>query len=240
MKTKAFLTALLISVTTALTTTSCEELLDLFNSGLTEEQVIEGLKEALVVGTDNSVVKANAADGYFLHPVIKIPFPPEAETAKNILINQLGMGSIVNDFILELNRAAEDAAQKAKPIFIDAITSITIEDAWGILKGSDNAATSYLHDKTYTSLIAAFAPDITASLTKVGAAQTWNTLASAYNQYANISPIHDPINTDLGAYATGKALDGLFFLVEEEEYKIRTDPTSRVTELLQQVFAEQD
>jgi hypothetical protein len=240
MKTKTFITALLISISTVFITTSCEDLWNLLNSGLTEQEVIDGLKQALEVGTDNSVVKAHATDGYFLHSVIKIPFPPEADVAKDILINTLGQGELVDEFILELNRAAEDAAVKAKPIFFDAITSITIDDAWGILKGADNAATAYLHDKTYLSLVGAFAPDITTSLEKVGAAQTWATLVGYYNQFANYHPTYNPINPDLGAYATGKALDGLFFLVEEEEYKIRTDPAARITDLLARVFAEQD
>lgn len=237
MKTRAFFLAVVISIGTLFIVSSCE---DFFDTGLTEEEVIEGLKEALKVGTDNSVLKANEANGYYLHEFIKIPFPPEAQTAKEVMIDYLGMEETVEDFILELNRAAEDAAIKAKPIYIDAITSITINDAWDILLGEDNAATMYLHTKTFDSLFAAFSPDISNSLEKVGASQTWAYLVNIYNDYAYYSPIHDPIDTDLGAYATGRALDGLFFLIEEEELKIRTDPSARISEILQRVFAEQD
>ncbi|MFW5792781.1 MAG: DUF4197 domain-containing protein [Bacteroidota bacterium] len=237
MKTKLFFTALIISLSTGIVLTSCEEF---FDSELTEAEVIEGLKEALVVGASNSVVKANATDGYYAHDFIKIPFPPEAETAKQVMIDYLGLEETVNDFIRELNRSAEHAAIQAKPIFVNAITEITFEDAWDILYGEDNAASNYLHLKTFDNLFTAFSPDISNSLETIGASQTWETLANAYNQYAIYSPIHETINTDLGEYATGKALDGLFFLIEEEELKIRTDASARISEILQRVFGEQD
>ncbi len=237
MRAKIILFSFILSFLAGSLTTSCDELdIDL---GLTEEEVAEGLKEALKVGTNNSVTLANALNGYYLHEIIKIPFPSEATRAKNYLIS-IGMESLVEDFVLELNRAAEHAAEKAKPIFIEAITTITIEDAWDILHGEDNAATMYLHDKTYLLLFTEFAPSITSSLEHVGASQTWATLADIYNSFANYSPIHEPVDTDIGNYTTGRALDGLFFLIEEEEFKIRTDASARISEILQRVFGELD
>ena len=238
MKSKFVLLSLLVIMPSGLLITSCDDFFS--NMGLTEAEVVEGLKEALVVGTNNSVVLANAENGYFLHQIIKIPFPPEAETARDVMVNHLGLGSLVEQFIMELNRAAEHAAVKAKPIFINAITSITINDAWDILYGENNAATMYLHNRTFSALFTAFAPDITTSLETVGASQTWSTLVGYYNSYANISPIHNPINPDIGEYTTDRALGGLFHLIEVEEEKIRLDPTARINDILQRVFGELD
>lgn len=218
---------------------SCELLTE--EGGLTEEQVIEGLKEALKVGTTNTVAETNQTDGYFGNSLIKIPFPEEAATAENYIRNTLNLNSVVDEFILKLNRAAENASIKAKPIIVDAIVSITITDAWNILKGQNNAATTYLHDKTYTGLYDAFKPDINTSLSSVGASQLWNSLTTQYNSIANSSwGLLNPVNTDLPDYATSKALDGLFKLIEKEEEKIRIDPAARVTEILQKVFGELD
>jgi hypothetical protein len=140
-----------------------------------------------------------------------------------------------------MNRAAEDAANEAKPIFVDAIKGMSIMDAKNILFGNKDAATNYLKDKTFQSLVNAYSPKINTSLNKVGAAQAWKALADPYNKFAN-SPLAmtvkdaKPINPDLGAYVTQKALDGLFFKVKEEEDKIRTNLAARTSQLLQRVF----
>jgi len=198
---------------------------------LTTEQIIDGLKEALRVGTENSVVSANQTDGYFGNLAIKILFPDEAQFVADAL-SVVGLQSVVDDLVLKINRAAEDAADEAKPIFLNAITNITFADALNILNGADDAATQYLKENTYDALKSSFEPDISASLNSVGASQAWSTVMTAYNAL----PVHDPVNTNLGDYTTGKALDGLFYLVAQEEGKIRNDPAARITEILQTVF----
>lgn len=200
---------------------------------LTEAEVIQGLKEALTVGSGNSSEKANKSDGYFLNSLIKIPFPKEAEIVESTLRN-LQLGFLVDTFVLKLNRAAEHAAIKAKPIFAGAITSMTIADGFNILKGANNAATEYLKNKTYPSLKTAFKPDIQNSLDAVGASDAWSAVTTAYNQI----PLVDTVNTDLPEYTTGKGLDGLFILVADEELKIRKDPAARVNDILKKIFDE--
>ena len=199
--------------------------------GLTNDEIIQGLKEALNVGNGNAVTIANKIDGYFGNPLIKIPFPTEAEKIQTTL-RSLGFGKLVDDAVLSLNRAAEDAAIKAKPIFINAITKLTISDGLSILNGDTVAATNYLHSKTFTDLKVAFKPDIQTSLDKVNATKYWGDVVSQYNKI----PFVTPVNTDLSEYVTGKALEGLFFLVSKEEGKIRRDPVARVTDILRKVF----
>ena len=208
---------------------------------LTEGEIIEGLKEALKVGTDNSVAKTNQVNGYYENPLIKIPWPEEAAGAYNFINNNLpSLRPLLDEVVLLMNRGAEEASAKAKPIFIEAILSMTIQDARNILNGADNAATMYLHDRTYNSLHNAFKPDIHDALETVGAATTWNSIALVYNPVANITPGINPITTDLAHYTTTRALDGLFLLLEEEEKKIRTDPQARINEILKRVFGTLD
>jgi hypothetical protein len=219
-----------------LSISSCEEIA---RRPMSEAEVARGLKEALAVGTENSVSLARQANGFFNHPVIKIPFPPEAMGAYNYMNNSSVLRPLLNEFVLRLNRAAEDASVKAKPIFLDAITGMTVQDAWGILRGEQNAATTYLHRRTYEQLYEAFKPDVLNSLNSVGAATAWQELTTAYNAIARLNPSLNVVTTDLADYTTTRALDGLFFLVEQEEAKIRTDPAARVTDLLRRVFAQQ-
>ena len=219
-----------------LSISSCEEIA---RRPMSEAEVARGLKEALAIGVDNSVSLARQTDGFFDHPVIKIPFPPEAMGAYNYMNNSSLLRPLLNEFVLRLNRAAEDASVKAKPIFLDAITGMTVQDAWGILRGEQNAATTYLHRRTYDQLYEAFKPDVLNSLNSVGAATAWQELSTAYNAIARLNPSLSVISTDLADYTTTKALDGLFFLVEQEEIQIRTDPAARVTDLLRRVFAQQ-
>lgn len=197
---------------------------------LTTTDVVAGLKEALETGTNRSVQQVSLTDGFFRDAVIKVLMPAEAKKVESTLRN-FGMGRQVDEAILSMNRAAEDAAKDAAPIFVNAIRSMTIQDAWGILRGGDSSATRYLREKTTASLVQAFRPVIERSLEKVNATRHWNTVFSNYNKFSK-----DKVNTDLAAYVTEKALFGIFHQVAQEEMKIRKDPAARTTEILKKVF----
>jgi Protein of unknown function (DUF4197) len=205
----------------------------LVNGGdsLSTNDVAGGLKEALSKGVQQGTAKLSNVDGFFKDAAIKILMPPEAVKAEKTL-RGLGLGSQVDDAILSMNRAAEDASKSASPIFINAIKQMSIEDAWGILKGGDSSATKYLRTKTTSPLMAAFKPVIDQSLTKVDATKYWNSVVGAYNKVA----IFNKINPDLSAYVTEKALAGIFYEIAQEEVKIRKDPAERTTEILKKVF----
>lgn len=248
LKRLRFVLVLSVLGSVMLTTYSCDDfnLDDFLNTQLTEEEVAAGLRKALEVATDTSVGQASTANGYLTNAAVKILLPPEVQTARTYLGTVPG-GSVISDAIFEelivrMNRAAENAATKASPIFVDAITNITINDAFDILYGGDTAATYYLKNQTFTPLKTAFQPDIQNSLEAVGAQQTWSTLTSNYNNLASSLPFFDfpEVNTDLADYTTGKALDGLFHYVAEEEKEIRENPLDRVTELLERVFGSLD
>lgn len=231
---------LLLIFMMSITLPSCDEEGN-FVFPLTEAEIIQGLKEALKVGTDNSVALTNRHDGYYGNSLIKIPWPAEAAGAYNYINSNLpSLRPLLDEVVLKMNRGAEVASAKAKPIFIDAVMAMTIDDARGILNGTDNAATMYLHEKTYLSLHTAFKPDIFDALESVGAATAWNSITSVYNPIAQVMPGIQPINTDLAEYTTTKALDGLFLLLAEEELKIRTDPAARINDILERVFGSLD
>jgi hypothetical protein len=200
------------------------------NGQLTSPEIAAGLKQALEVGAQNSSNQLSALDGFFKNAAIKILLPPEAQKVEKTL-RDVGMGSLVDKAILSVNRAAEDAAKSAAPIFIDAIKTMTIQDAIGILQGGDFAATNYLKSKTTSALLAAFKPVIQQSLDKVNATKYWSDVFTTYNKFAT-----NKINPDLSGFVTGKAIDGIFFQVGLEEQKIRKDPVARVTDLLKKVF----
>lgn len=205
------------------------------NSGeLSVNEVAAGLKEALVKGAEISTATASQLDGYFKNPIIKIPFPPEIEEMEKKL-RQIGMNKPVDDFILSINRAAEKAASEAKPVLVNAITSMTIQDAWGILKGDDHAATEYLRRTTSTEIENKFEPIIANALNSVNATKYYEELSTQYNRL----PFVTKVETDLTAYVNQKAIDGLFYMVALEEEKIRKDPLERTSELLKKVFSEQ-
>jgi len=197
---------------------------------LSTQEIVSGLKQALTIGTQNSSDKLSAVDGFFANAAIKILMPPEAKDVENTL-RKVGLGSVVDKAILSMNRGAEEAAKSAAPIFINAIKQMTISDALGILQGGDFAATNYFKQKTTGDLIAAFRPVIDKALDKVDATKYWSDVFTVYNRFAS-----KKVNTDLGAYVTGKATDGIFYQVGIEEQKIRKDPAARVTELLKKVF----
>ena len=201
---------------------------------LTTEDVASGLKEALVKGISNGSELASRTDGYFKNEAIKILFPPDAKRAEEKL-RQVGLGNEVDKFVMALNRGAEDAAREAKPIFVAAIRSMTIDDAWGILKGDQDAATQYLKRTTTAQLKQKFEPVIQNSLEKVNATKYYGDLISTYNKI----PFVEKADPDLAGYATDKAIEGLFVMVAREEREIRQDPMARTTDLLKRVFGAQ-
>ncbi len=205
--------------------------------GLTTAEVVQGLKEALTVGAQNSASNASKTDGFYRNAQLFIPFPPEAIKVKNTL-EQAGLNKPIDDFVLSLNRAAEDASKKAFPIFKSAITSMTITDAMGILKGGDNAATNYLRSKTYSQLKAEFSPVVKQSISNVKVTSYWNPVVTNYNRLTMLTG-GEKVNPNLEEYITEKAIDGLFKLVAQEEALIRKDPAARVTDILKKVFAQQ-
>lgn len=198
---------------------------------VTTAEVAEGLKEALIKGISNGADLASQLDGYFKNPEIKIPFPPEVKKVEDKL-RQIGLGGEVDKFVMTLNRGAEDAAKEAKPIFITAIKSMTIEDAWSILRGQDDAATQYLKRTTSAQLREKFKPVIQASLNKVNATKYYGDIVNRYNQI----PLVQKVNPNLDEYATDKAIEGLFIMIAKEEKNIRENPVARTTELLKRVF----
>jgi hypothetical protein len=200
-------------------------------SGLSNGDITAGLKEALSVGAKNASNQLANKDGFFRNAAIKILLPQEVQVVESQL-RKMGLGSIVDDAILKLNRAAEDASKKAAPIFVNAITSMSIVDGINILKGSNNAATQYLQRTTTAGLTSAFRPTIQNSLNKVGAVTAWNKVFTTYNKI----PLVRKINPDLTGYVTEKALFGLFQTIAQEELKIRTDPAAQISNILKKVF----
>lgn len=198
---------------------------------ISEDELAMGLKEALTKGIEKGVDQLSKPDGYFGDLEIKIPLPAEAKTVESKLRN-MGQDQMVDDAIESVNRAAEDAANGAKDIFVAAIQQMTIKDAQSILSGNDNAATTYLEKSTRTELVEKFRPVIKASLEKVEATKHWNAIFSTYNKI----PLVKKVNPDLEEYATNKAIDGLFIQIAKEESAIRKDPAARVTDLLKKVF----
>ncbi|MEN9299404.1 MAG: hypothetical protein RLZZ429_1717 [Bacteroidota bacterium] len=200
--------------------------------GLSNDDIIAGLKEALVTGSTKGSNLLSQTDGFFANAALKILLPPEAQKIERTLRN-VGLGKQVDDAILSMNRAAEDACKSAAPIFSNAIKQMSFQDAVGILKGPDTAATSYLKGKTTSPLTEAFRPVIETSLDKVDATKHWNTLITSYNK---LPLVKDKINPDLAAYVTERALSGIFYQVAIEEKEIRRNPLARTSEILKKVF----
>lgn len=248
MKTRiiSFIVALMIL-------TGCAEVMNLLQSvspvPLTEEEVINGLKEALMTGARNSAQKLAAENGYYGDEAIKILLPDEAKTIVDNISKLPGGDKLMQDVVLRINRAAEDAAKEVAPIFVNSVKQMTIRDAFNILNGADNAATGYLRSTTFTELYALYKPKIQASTEKkivagvstkdswVALTGKWNILAnSVAGRVANLKPV----NTDLDDYLTNRALTGMFMKVELEELKIRKDVSARVSPILQRVFGSLD
>jgi hypothetical protein len=199
--------------------------------GLTVEKIVRGLKEALRLGAGTAVETAGRRGGYWESPRLRIPMPQELATLDRTL-RQVGLARQVEEFHLSMNRAAERAAPAARGIFVDAITAMTIDDARRILDGPDTAATDYFRARTSGPLATAFRPIVADALDEVGVTRLYRDLVARYNRI----PLARPPAVDLERYVTGRALDGLFLLVADEERRIRRDPAARVTELLREVF----
>lgn len=196
------------------------------------EKIGAALKQALQVGTENAVKLTGKTDGYFANQAIKILMPAKLRTVEKGL-RAVGYGTDVDNLVLSMNRAAERAAPEAKKIFWDAIGKLTIDDAQRILNGTPTAATDYFKDKTSASLTQAFRPIVDRTMDEVGTVKQYNELLGQ----AKTIPFLKTESFDLDRYVVGKALDGLFHVVGDEERKIRTDPAARVTSLLKEVFA---
>ncbi|MGB5994472.1 MAG: DUF4197 domain-containing protein [Candidatus Deferrimicrobiaceae bacterium] len=200
-------------------------------SGPDESQVAGGLKEALTIGTGNAVSLVSVTDGFFANQAIKILMPDKIQKVADVL-GKVGYQKQVDEFVLSMNRAAEKAAPQAKSIFVESIKEMTIEDAKQILNGGDTAATDFFKGKTSGRLSEAFKPIISSSMNDVGATRKYKEMMGEYTAL----PFTSAESVDLDQYVTNKSLDGLFYMVGEEEKKIRTDPAARVTDLLKTVF----
>jgi len=197
-----------------------------------ENTIISALKEAISIGTDNAVKSVSVQDGYLGNDIIKINIPENFQMITNGL-SKIGYQKQVDDFILSMNRAAEKAAPIAKSIFIDAIKEMTFDDAKEILNGADTAATEYFKAKTSEKLYDTFKPIVSSKVNEVGATRYYKDLTSKFA----LLPFMKTETLDLDHHVTNKALEGLFYMIGEEEKKIRTDPKARITELLKKVFA---
>ena len=200
-------------------------------ANLSESQVTEGLKEALVLGASKSVENTSKSGGFNNNQLIKISFPEDALKMKQGLL-KIGMNEQVERFEYVLNEAAEDASNSAKEIFVNAIVNMTIQDAMSILNGEDDAATNYLSNQTSEELFLNFLPVISNSIEKVNLTKYWEKLVHSYNKI----PFTKPVNEDLDVYVTNQAIHGLFVMIAIEEKKIRNNPKARVSEILKKVF----
>jgi len=203
----------------------------LSKGGPDDSQIVAGLKEALTVGTDNAVSLVSVTDGYFANQAIKILMPDKIQKVADVL-GKVGYQKQVDEFVLSMNRAAEMAAPQAKSIFVESIREMTFEDAKKILNGGDTAATDFFKARTSDRLYEAFKPIISSSMNDVGATRKYKEMMGQYTAL----PFTSAESVDLDHHVTNKSLDGLFYMVGEEEKKIRTDPAARVTDLLKTVF----
>ena len=199
-------------------------------NGLSNDDIITGLKEALRLGTDSSAKRLSNLNGFFGDVAIKVLMPEEAKKVESTLRN-FGMGAVVDKAILSMNRAAEDAASGVGNIFWTAIKGMSITDGLKILRGGDFAATDYLKSMTTAELTQKFRPVIEASLVKADATKYWKDMFTTYNKFSS-----KQVNTDLTAYVTERALSGLFLKISLEEQKIRKNPAAQVTDILKKVF----
>ena len=224
-----------------LTTSACNELQQVVNqlpqgtTGIGNAEIAQGLRQALDQGIDKQVQKLSLKDGFFKNDLVKILLPDELKKVDKTL-RDIGLGSLADEGLRILNRAAEDAVGEATPIFVDAVKGITFGDAKQILLGADNAATQYLEQSTSSELYNKFRPRIETSFKKVGADKIWNSLITKYNNL----PLTNDVNPNLTEYVTQEALEGVYTMIAVEEKEIRTKLSSRTTDLLRKVFALQD
>jgi hypothetical protein len=238
----------LVAATAAIVITSCDvnKALDQVNKGLgtvntgttpglTGAEIAQALKDALVQGTNKSTAAVSQVDGFNKNPRIRIPFPPAVQKVKDWAV-KFGLQSQVDKFEETLNRGAEEAAKGAAPIFVDAVKTMTINDALGILKGSDTSATNYLRVKCTAPLNVKFKPTVHNATEKVQLTKYWTPITSAYNKV----PGHTPVNTDLDQYVCDRAIDGIFKLIGDEEKNIRINPVARATDIMKKVFGSKE
>lgn len=231
----------------------CAELMNVVqtsvNVPLTEEEVVSGLKEALTLGAKTSAERLSVENGYYGDAAIKILLPDEAKMITDNISKIPGGDQLVEDVILRINRAAEDAAREAAPIFVSSIAQMTVRDAFSILKGADNAATSYLKATTYNELYSLYKPKIQTSTEKkiignISTRDSWVALTGKWNSFAGSVAGRlaglKPVNTDLDDFLTTEALNGLFSKLEIEELKIRKEVSARTSPLLKRVFGTLD
>lgn len=235
MKKIAFITILLVTFTSQSQLKNILKKTNKATTALSTDAISSGLKEALNNGNNKQVVKLTAKDGFFGNQLVKITLPEELAKVDKTL-RKIGLGSMADEGILALNRAAEEAVKESTPIFVDAIKGMSITDAKSILTGNQDAATTYLQKSTSTALYSKFNPVIQKSLNDVGATKIWETLINKYNSI----PLVTKVNPNLTDYTTNKALEGVFKMIAVEEKIIRTDLTSRSSDLLKKVFAIQD
>jgi hypothetical protein len=215
-----------------------EDLGDILDAGsgrggaLDEPTVIAGIKEALRVGTQRTVLSTSQLDGFLGNQLIRIAVPDQLESVATAL-RQVGLGSQVDELEVGMNRAAERAAAEARDVFWNAITSMSVSDAFGILKGHDTAATEYFRDRTNSTLQARFHPIVQQKIDEVGLSRIYGRIEDTYN---SLPLAGTPPLVDLDEYVTERALSGLFTVLAQEELKIRHDPLARTTDLLRRVF----
>lgn len=228
----------LVLVCTSLTVTSCDSLAQISKTiklgGLTNDEAGNGIKEALGNGLVKAVLGLNKQDGFFGSEFYKMLLPPDAQKVEKTM-RKFGMGKTVDKAILSINRGAEDAVGYAKPIFVDALKSMTLTDALNIVRGGANAGTNYFKEKTTAALIAAFSPVVKTSLDRVDATKYYSDLITQYNAFPLV---RNKINPDLTSFVVGKATDALFDQIAKEEANIRVNPIARTTDLLKKVFGQ--
>lgn len=216
----------------------CDPTHNILSSGgygnLSNAEIVQGLKDALRVGTDSATFHLGLLDGFYGDDIIRIGMPPEAQKVEKTL-RDVGLGKTVDQAVLSMNRAAEDASKYVGDIFLNAIKQMTVQDALGILKGGDFAATDYLKRTTTIQLTTAIKPVVSHSLEYVNATKYWKDVFTVYNRFSSA-----PVNTDLTEYVTQKTLNGLFYHIGLEEQKIRKDPVARITDILRKVFGNQN
>ena len=230
--------ALIIGITLFVSCTELQQVVNQLPTGTTalgNEEIGSGLREALENGISKQVSRLTKTDGFFKNDLVKILLPEELRKVDKTL-RDIGLDNLADEGLKVLNRAAEDAVAEATPIFVNAVKEITFTDAKAILLGDDNAATTFLENKTTTELYDKFNPVIKSSFEKVGADKIWASLISKYNAI----PLTSNVNPDLTDYVTQEALKGVFTMIAVEEKEIRTKSSSRTTELLKKVFAIQD
>jgi hypothetical protein len=234
--------------------TGCAELMNILQTAsavkdLTEADIVSGLKEALTVGAGKAADRLSTENGYYGDPAVKIPLPDEARVIVENISRIPGGEQLIENVILNINRAAEDAAREVAPIFVGSVTQMTIADGYNILHGADNAATTYLRSTTWNELYSLYRPRISTSTSKeivagISAQDSWLTLTGKWNTVANSIAGRlagfQPVSTDLDDFLTRQALEGVFLKLEGEELKIRKEVSARVTPLLQKVFGTLD